>query len=259
MAETGVVELDNDAAIADAYRSLFTAAHQFFNRSDAERELHAANSSMTGWRRIGIEYSQSPDRPDLNETFCYRRRDDDGSLQESELLDTARALQDLLDPVASGVLASFADRLGVADRVQRVRTRQESWLQINYSRPSTVGRDFIQEAHEDGHLITILAADAPGLEVYLPRAGWTPVLPSPERTVCFAGECGALLTGDLVTPMPHQVRAHPHVTARVSVAYFVNPDLDQDLPAWASNRRNAHVDLLRWGQENPARFGLPTL
>jgi hypothetical protein len=43
------------------------------------------------------------------------------------------------------------------------------------------------------------------------------------------------------------------------MAYFVNPDLDQDLPPWVPTDRNAGVDLLRWGQQNPARFGLPTL
>ena len=59
--------------------------------------------------------------------------------------------------------------------------------------------------------------------------------------------------------MMHRVRARNDVTSRLSVAYFVNPDLDQVLDPWRVGPRNQGVDLLRWGQENPVRFGLPKL
>jgi isopenicillin N synthase-like dioxygenase len=259
MPEAGTSTVATDEATAAAIHALFAEAHRFFEGPAEYRERYAAGPTMTGWRRVGIEYSQSPDRPDLNETFCYRRHDDTGTLAEHPLLDAARAVQEGLDVAAAEVLQTLAEQAGVAGRVEKVRTSQESWLQLNFSRPSTAPREFIQDAHEDGHLVTFLVADAPGLDVHTPTEGWIALTPTPERPIVFAGECGALLTGDLVRPTPHRVRALRGVLTRLSVAYFVNPDLDQDLAPWVRTSRNEHVDLLRWGQQNPARFGLPTL
>ena len=256
--EQGSCWVTNDAQTADAVEALIEAAHRFFTGDAATRNAAAAGTTMTGWRKAGIEYSQSPDRPDLNETFCYRRHDDNGSLFEHPLLERAREAQVRLDLIAADALEALATRIGVRDR-PAVRTMNESWLQLNFSRPATAAREFIQDAHEDGHLLTFLVADARGLEVKDPKKGWVAVLPSPERMICFAGECGSLLTGDLVSPTQHRVRAHTNVPVRLSVAYFVNPDLDQELPPWVPMMRSEGVDLLRWGQQNPARFGLPTL
>lgn len=259
MPEAGTCTVETDAATAAAIHALFAEAHRFFEGPAEYSERYAAGPKLTGWRRVGIEYSQSPDRPDLNETFCYRRHDDDGTLAEHPLLEAARAVQRGLDDAAAAVLETLAEQAGVGGLVAAIRTSQESWLQLNFSRPSTATREFIQDAHEDGHLVTFLMADAPGLDVHRTGDGWTAVTPSPEHPIVFAGECGALLTGDLVRPTPHRVRALADVPTRLSVAYFVNPDLDQELRPWVPTPRNEHVDLLRWGQQNPARFGLPTL
>lgn len=260
MAERGSQWVTTSPTTAKVLHQLLAEGRRFFGQPIPSKQPYAARETMTGWRAIGIEYSQTPDRPDLNETFCYRRRDDTmGALPLSPLLERCRDAQRVLDEVAAEQLAAIASHVGVADRVERVRTGQESWLQLNWSHPADTARDFIQDAHEDGHLITLLMADAPGLEVLDPADGWTGVLPSPERLICFAGECSALLTSDAVTPMLHQVRVHPEVPSRLSVAYFVNPDLDQDLPPWVDGPRNVGVDLLSWGQLNPARFGLPRL
>ena len=220
----------------------------------------AATGTMTGWRKIGVEYSQTPDRPDLNETFCYRHRDDAiDSVPEHPLRRACREAQTVLDAYAAEVLASIASSVGVGGTVPAIRTFDESWLQLNWSRPSTATREFIQDAHEDGHLITMLLADAPGLEILDPTHDWTPVWPTTESVLVFAGECSALLVDGQVIPMMHRVRARPEVSTRLSVAYFVNPDLDQTLDPWIRGARNLGVDLLRWGQQNPARFGLPVL
>ncbi len=252
--------IETSADTAAALTSLLAEAHHFFASSPEEKALVAAKSTMTGWRSVGIEYSQHPDRPDLNETFCYRSADDQVTDSwASTLLDHCRTAQRALDVVATETLDRLAETLGVSAAVPSVRTGSESWLQLNFSRPSVAKRPFIQDPHEDGHLVTFLLADADGLEVNSPSDHWTPVLPTPNRLICFPGECGALLTGDAIAPMAHQVRAHSYVPIRISMAYFVNPDLDQVLNPWIKNERNAEADLLRWGQQNPTRFGLPAL
>jgi isopenicillin N synthase-like dioxygenase len=252
------VDVPTDLKTASVLAELLREGRAFFEGPRSEREsVGCLPKTVTGWRPIGVEYSQSPDRPDMNETFCFRASDDTGGLVESALMKACRAAQRVLDAVSTSVLSSIAVEMGLD--VPVVTTNFESWLQMNWSRPAAVKREFIQEPHEDGHLITLLMADARGLEVLEEETGWRGVLPSPENLICFPGECGALLTADAIRPTMHRVVAHPDVESRLSVAYFVNPNLDQVLNPWVDSPRNAGVDLLLWGQQNPARFGLPTL
>ncbi len=249
-------------ATVAALAALLAEARHFFEAPTEHKARYEAakTGTMTGWRRIGVEYSQTPDRPDLNETFCYRHRDDAApTVVEHPLRAACRDAQRALDAAAAIALGSLADAAGAPRGVAPIRTFEESWLQLNWSRPSTASREFIQDAHEDGHLLTLLVADAPGLEILDPKQGWIPVWPTIDNVLVFAGECSALLVDGHVVPMMHRVRARPEVTTRLSVAYFVNPDLDQTLEPWIPGTRNHGVDLLRWGQLNPARFGLPAL
>ncbi len=242
--------------------ALLAEGRRFFESSVEYKEQFEAGTTgtMTGWRRVGVEYSQTPDRPDLNETFCYRHRDDAiAAVPEHPLRAACRSAHSVLDRYAAEVLASLAGAVGVAASVPAIHTFDESWLQLNWSRPAAASREFIQDAHEDGHLVSFLLADAAGLEILDPVEGWIPVWPTSSQLLVFAGECSALLVDGAVVPMMHRVRARVEITTRLSVAYFVNPDLDQILDPWVVGARNAGVDLLRWGQQNPARFGLPVL
>jgi 2OG-Fe(II) oxygenase superfamily len=258
MPHVASIDVPTDLNTSSVLGDLLLTAREFFEGPrDARERAACASKTVTGWRPIGVEYSQSPDRPDLNETFCFRLSDDDGCLVESALINACRAAQSVLDFVSTQVMTTIAAELGVD--VVPVTTNYESWLQLNWSRPSKVGREFIQEAHEDGHLITLLFADAKGLEVLETDSGWRGVLPTPDNLICFPGECGALLTADAIRPTMHRVVAHADIGTRLSVAYFVNPNLDQTLNPWVESPRNVGVDLLRWGQLNPARFGLPVL
>jgi isopenicillin N synthase-like dioxygenase len=247
----------DDRQLLDA---LIVSAHVFFETSaENKRTFEAPHGTMTGWRQVGVEYSQDPSRPDLNETFCYRRRDDRaGILADHPLLSACRAAQHALHAVAAPALRQLAESLDLDPETHEVATFQESWLQLNFSRPATAQREFIQDAHEDGHLITVLLADQPALEI-LHGEQWMPVFPTTSEVLVFAGECASLMTHDAVLPMMHRVKARPDIATRISVAYFVNPDLDQRLEPWVRGPRNEGIDLLTWGQQNPARFGLPIL
>ncbi len=259
IAAVGVAYLETDPSLAEVLRRLLVVGRSFFEQP-TEQKVLATNrpAQMTGWRSVGVEYSQSPDRPDLNETFCFRLADAAAAHNELPILAACRAAQASLDRVAEAILADIQVGVGASLDTPLVRTAKESWLQLNFSWPANAAREFIQDAHEDGHLLTLLLADQPGLEV-LPDDEWVDGSASPERLIAFGGECGALLTDDYIRPIMHRVRAHRHVASRLSVAYFVNPDIDQVLDPWRAGVRNHNVDLLRWGQENPVRFGLPRL
>ncbi len=259
IAATGVAYIETDPSLASVLRGLLAIGREFFEKPHEHKQRGANRAGqMTGWRRVGVEYSQSPDRPDLNETFCFRLADAGAAHDDSAIVAACRRAQTHLDRVAASMLADIQVAVGAGIDSPLVRTANESWLQLNYSWPSEAGREFIQDAHEDGHLLTLLFADQPGLEV-LPLDEWVDGSASPDRLIAFGGECGALLTDDYIRPILHRVRAHPTIATRLSVAYFVNPDLDQTLEPWRRGARNHDVDLLRWGQENPVRFGLPRL
>ena len=38
---------------------------------------------------------------------------------------------------------------------------------MNYCLPTPPERDLLQDKHEDGHMVTVLHATAPGLEIYV--------------------------------------------------------------------------------------------
>lgn len=259
IATLGVAYLDTDPTLAEVLCHLLVVGRSFFEQPTDTKALSANRpGQMTGWRSVGVEYSQSPDRPDLNETFCFRLADAGAAHSDSPLVAACRAAQEHLDHVAASVLADVQFAVGACLDAPPVCTAKESWLQLNFSWPMNATREFIQDAHEDGHILTLLFADERGLEV-LPADEWVDAFASPQRLIAFGGECGALLTDDYIRPIMHRVRACHDVASRLSVAYFVNPDLDQTLAPWRIGKRNRNVDLLRWGQENPVRFGLPRL
>ena len=74
--EVGTQWIPTDPAASVALRRLLSVGRAFFTGSDDEKERLVARTSMTGWRPVGVEYSSAPSRPDLNETFCYRRRNE---------------------------------------------------------------------------------------------------------------------------------------------------------------------------------------
>ena len=119
-----------------------------------------------------------------------------------------------------------------------------SYLQINYCLPTPAERDLLQDKHEDGHMVTVLHATAPGLEIYPGRAldEVKPMLPGPDEIVIMPGSVLTALSGGKIQPLYHQVRNHG-LDDRQSLMYFVNPEIDEPLFGWidvAGRRARRH-------------------
>jgi isopenicillin N synthase-like dioxygenase len=136
--------------------------------------------------------------------------------------------------------------------------KKASYLQINYYEPAQHSRDMLQDGHEDGHLLTLVTATAPGLEIET-ADGYRPAELAEDEMLIMPGSLLTLMTGGQIPPLYHRVRNSFRKEPRYSMMYFVNPESDQVLEPWVSNETNAGIDIIEEANKLPLKFGLPTL
>jgi isopenicillin N synthase-like dioxygenase len=215
-----------------------------------------------GYRPVGIEYSQSPDRPDPIESFTVSSRTKDQILELHSK--NARALYqrmldtiELLEPLAEELTVQLATLLAKSDYHTLLRGAVRDWssFQLNYSRPANVTSEFIHEAHEDGHLFTIACATAPGLEILRSDGTHYPCTNAEPTLVVMPGEIAWLLSGGQVMPIHHQVRRDPRLAERMALLFFVDIDPRLCVP-WVRNQVNAGINIGARVLTNSTRFGV---
>jgi isopenicillin N synthase-like dioxygenase len=245
-----------DVDSANLHNAISTAV-EFFERPLEDKKAHGSSDHNYGYRPYGIEYSVSPDRPDMNECFTlWASRLDlipqaDGI---SDLTESFLSWRDSLAPLVKGILDKVAQNFG-ADAAPAFE--KASYLQINYCLPTPAERDLLQDRHEDGHMVTVLHATAPGLELYV-NDEITPMLPAADEVVIMPGSVLTALSGGKIQPLYHQVRNHCLGEGeRQSIMYFVNPEIDEPLFGWIDSADGERVDIREHVQNAPSMFGLP--
>ncbi|ALG10237.1 2OG-Fe(II) oxygenase family protein [Kibdelosporangium phytohabitans] len=238
-------------------QQLFDQARAFFDRPPDAKLRHSTEDWNFGYRAQGHEYGITPDRPDLNEVFTYWS--DDPSLVPNheligEFLGALRAYWHQAGTAARTVLDAVAAHFEVENTVDFLKS---SHIQINDYRSAGETRDLLQDSHEDGHLITLLTADGPGLEIVRPDGVSVPRI-EPGQVLVMAGSVLTAMTGGAVEPVYHQVRNH-RLDRRVSIMYFVNPDVGAPITPFVHNEHNAGVDIADQVRRNPEKYGLPPL
>lgn len=261
---TGIGFLHLPRPLKDLAEKTLDDARQFFYLPRDVKEKSAFAGMHLGYRGIGIEYSQSPERPDLNESFSYRLSHDSeygDAVPESAAILYAdlKQLADAYNGIANDFFAALATHFD-ASETSLFSTNLDSWLQVNYYKPNKVEREYMQEKHDDGHLITLWLATGPGLEVFpanAPKA--EPLEPQLDHLAVMSGQLLNLLTGGTIPPLYHQVRCHPELSERLSLMYFVNPNTDQEISPWVKNNSNAGINIASKAASNPHQHGLPSL
>ena len=239
---------------AAALHGAIDTAVDFFRRPLAEKTAHGSTDHNYGYRPFGIEYSRVPERPDMNECFTVwsSRLDLIPNAQDiPELTGAFLRWRDSLAPLVAGILAEVAKSFG-ADAPE---FEKASYLQINYCLPAPAERDLLQDKHEDGHMVTVLHATAPGLEIYV-GDDVRPTLPAADEVVIMPGSVLTALSGGAIEPLYHQVRNHG-LDDRQSIMYFVNPEIDEPLHSWTDTVDGERVDIREHVQNAPSMFGLP--
>jgi len=221
------------------------------------RHQNTESNSNYGYRPLGVEYSATPDRVDINDSFnVWSDRLD--LIPESDSLGdfTSSLLQwrDLSAELVSGVLTGLAHHYAVATPPAFAAA---SNMQVNSYFDSTAERDLLQDKHEDGHMVTVINATAPGLEIFIDgeqSSGMT----APDELIIMPGSLLTRLTGGEVPPMYHQVR-NLNLDNRMAIMYFVNPELTVPVMTWKDAEGQEPEDLREMARLNPLPFGLKPL
>jgi isopenicillin N synthase-like dioxygenase len=230
-------------------------AVEFFRRPEDEKAIHGSADHNYGYRPFGIEYSITPDRPDMNECFTVWSSRLDLIPEAEKINDLTESFlrwRDSLAPLVAAILDEVAQTFagGSAPEFEKA-----SYLQINYCLPTPPERDLLQDKHEDGHMLTVLHANAPGLEIYV-NDEVKPMQPAADEVVMMPGSVLTALSGGKIPPLYHQVRNHC-LDDRQSIMYFVNPEVDEPLYSWVDSPDGSRTDIREHVQNAPTMFGLP--
>lgn len=261
----GYLVLSSPPALEERIELLWTAGEAFFPLP-AEIKRRNVLPEYDGYHDIGKEYSDTPDRPDLAESFwarliheneTWRLPDEAGRALHRAALAASAALEALLRPITEALARHYAGTAYTPDLA--FSCDKASHLQFNRYQPARHSREILTDAHEDGLYLTLLFADAPGLEVLTPDGAWVPLQPRRGELIAMPGEIFSLLCGYRVPPLLHRVRNHPEVQRRFAMMYFANPNPVRGFRPWVRNARNEGVDIIERAIQNPTRYGLPPL
>lgn len=258
--EKGHARITVDPSLTEAIRHSFAINPEFFLKPMAEKRRFALSAHGEGYRQLGQEYSKTPDRPDLTESFSVWRRN--RARPELAAWSASCALHgplsaifDRMTEVTRAIFQALADHY--APGAPELRFRDGSWLQTNYYEPASHARELLQDPHEDMHLITLVCADAPGLEIEV-DGEFVPAELGADELLLMPGSILTLMTGGRVKPLYHQVRNNHRNAPRSSLMFFVNPEVDQVLQPWIAAPINAGIDIVAHATAGPSNFGLPT-
>ncbi|MDX6404600.1 MAG: hypothetical protein QOH70_2055 [Blastocatellia bacterium] len=260
LGEDGFLLLNVPRSNQEQLTSVFDAAHHFFRQSKEEKETDRRPKDM-GYRPYAGEYSKSPLNPDQVESFSVAadaiNAAEMHSYSAQVLCERMLTSYDIFESIAEELIIEMANRLTGSSIGASLRGELHRWsrLQLNYSTPSTVDADFINESHEDGALLTIAHAREPGLELETSIGEFLPITNTPNNVLVIPGDIGWLLSGGWVQPMFHRVRPVPNCPERMALLFFgdINPRLCEP---WVRNEINENVDVGALVLKNPKRFGL---
>ena len=250
-----------DPEMVDLLDAIFDSARDFFALDPSEKLRYERLEILEGYRRHGAERSGSRNQPDLNATFSLAlknmAREDIARWSKSNPLHRAlRAAAPRYAALVDGVLEEI--RLEINARGDRVSAEELSYFQLNYYRPRAETRALLQEAHEDGHLLTVVTSRQPGLEAQI-DGRFQPVNFARDEILLMPGSILTLMTGGRVKPLPHRVRNLHGVATRASLMFFANTPVTDAPRAWAAAADGSMPDIGRATAESSKLFGLPSI
>jgi isopenicillin N synthase-like dioxygenase len=236
----------------DALRGLRTAAAEFFRRGEADKLRHGSDDFNFGFRRFGRQFSITPDVPDMCESFAYWS--DDPSLVPhhqgiESFIAALRAYRATAAGLTTDVLDGLAAHYGYTSAIDFGRA---SYIEVNWYVESS-DRDLLQERHEDGHILSLVAPDRAGLEIEVVGEMRAQSFEEGD-VVIMPGALLTTMTGGAIAPMYHQVRNY-HFPERTTVLYFVNAPFDGSVEPYVVTDLNRGVDIAQVSRQNSKLYG----
>lgn len=231
------------------------AAAAFFAEGTPRKLRHGDGQGLYGYRPYGMQDSGSPDQPDECESFAYwadRPQLIGGHDEIAAFIAALSGWWQVAAAITGRILADLADHYQYPHAWD---SRPSSYIEINsYGAPAE--RELLQGRHEDGHLISLVIPDKPGLEIERDGA-MRPAAVGPGEAVIFPGSLLTAMTGDgpgAIQPLYHQVRNH-HYAQRLTVLYFVNTPFAGPVPPYVLTSRNRDTEMAALALSKCTLFG----
>ncbi|CAB3749989.1 2OG-Fe(II) oxygenase family protein [Paraburkholderia humisilvae] len=207
-----------------------------------------------GFLPFGMEYAKATHQPDLCERYCYwhkdRRRHEAHAFSGSEFYRAICGYESGISEVAQGVLDSICGFFNVSDPVD---IRNSSYIQLcaYHKPPRRPDREYLQNRHEDGHLLSIIKGNRDGLVIF-PRGERLVVRLADDEMIVITGSLLTLLSDNRIPYMDHAVTNPCVPVARLSIVYFVIPDLTRKYTSFMNCKQ---LDLVAVANESHQAFG----
>lgn len=218
------------------------------------KEVFSFPERTDGFLPFGMERARSTNRVDLCERFCYRqnfRLDHHAhSFSQSPMYAAATACEVGLSAIAEQILAAICLNFEVPETIA---IRDNSYMQFcSYdARFRRDDREYLQDRHEDGNLITLAKASCDGLVIF-PGGVSRMVDLADDEIIVFTGSLLTALSDGRIPYMDHAVLSPPVNVSRSSLVYFALPELDK---TYASLVRGEKLNLDAIANELHQGFG----
>jgi isopenicillin N synthase-like dioxygenase len=234
----------------------------FFRQDDEVKSADSIRHLHEGWQPFGGEFSITPDRPDLHESFWVTRRN--ATRAAATYSSMGRALHakmvqhlSIMQHLEADITRDIRRHLGLEDvKESAIDGPLDADLQVLYYQPQRQHRDLLQDEHEDGLYMTLTWADSPGLEILGPNGVFHGLSQGRGRVSVLPGEILSLMSGCRIKPMIHRVRRHAEQLERLSINYFAVPDLDRsaDIEKWIACPQHGAVSVADRIRHNRSQF-----
>jgi len=235
-------------------RDFWEAVELYPSISKQNKDEFSYPDRTDGFMPFGMEYASTSGKVDLCERFCYRvKYRSDHRHHPFASHQFYRHVVDFesgLSAISERILESIQRKFSILEPIE---TRSSSYLQFcAYSKEyRNDDREYLQDRHEDGHLITFVKATRDGLVIF-PNGERQRVNLADDEIIVFTGSLLTELSDNAIPFMEHAVLNGTVQVERSSLVYFVIPELKRKYTSFIE-RRDIHLEKI--ANENHKSFG----
>lgn len=210
-----------------ALASAWTCLDNINRVSREERQAFSFPETTGGFLPQGGEHAKYTNNADLCDRFCYWQRH--AALYNAhpfahdrlfgEIAAAEHHFWSLAQTLLTEIWAFFHCN-------EEVPLRNNSYLQLCMyeSQFHDSAREYLQDRHEDGHLLTLIKPNRDGLVLFLDGEE-APVHLKDDEILAITGSLLTTLSDGQIAPLYHAVRSPNVPIGRNSIVYFAIPDL----------------------------------
>jgi len=214
-------------------------------------------AATEGFLQQGGERAKYTENLDLCDRFCYWHRNrplhEGKEFTKSELYKSIECCEELMYLLAQELISGIWQFFAGDDRIC---IRNNSYMQLcmygNEHRAED--RNYLQDPHEDGHLITLIKPDREGLVIFPDGLSHLelPVQLRDNELIAISGSLLTALSDGRIPPMYHAVRNPQMRMKRKSVVYFAIPDLSATYTTLLAGKK---INVAGMADESHQAFG----